>query len=191
MEDKELIQKYLEGDKEAYGVLVKKFKTKVFNLAYSMTHDREVADDLAQEIFIKVYFSLKTFQFKSKFGTWLYRVAINHIRDFLRKKGRIKHVSLENIVERPMIQEDETVIREKESQEEQRRDLVYKVLGTLPEKYRMILTLRDMQGISYRDITKILSIAPGTVDSRLFRARKMLREKLKPFLSQKGGSHEM
>jgi len=191
MEDKDLIQLCRKGDQEAFGTLVKKYKNKVFNLAFSMTFDREMADDLSQEIFIKTYMALPRFKFKSKFSTWLYQIALNHIRDFFRKQAKIKKIPLEDIADKRLFHEDDTAQKERDREEKKRRKLLYKAIATLPEKHRVILSLRDIQGFSYGDIANILKISPGTVDSRLHRARKMLREKISPFLTQKGGSHEM
>ncbi len=191
MEEKELVQLGQKGDEEAFAVLVRKYRIKVFNLVYSLTRNQNVADDLAQEAFIKAFFALSKFNLKSEFGTWLYRITVNHVKDYLRKKGRMRRIRLENIKEISFIQEDETMRKEREHAEEQRRKLVHKAIQALPEKYQIILSLRDIQGFSYGEIAKILKIFPGTVDSRLHRARKMLRKKLAPFLIQKGGSYEM
>jgi RNA polymerase sigma-70 factor (ECF subfamily) len=178
MEEKELVLQSKEGNEEAFASLVKKYKTKVFNLAWSLTRDRETADDLAQEAFIKAYIALPKFQFKSGFGTWLYRITVNHVNDYLRKKSKL-------------FQEDEMKKIEKEQIGEQRIKFVRQGLKTMPEKYQVIISLRDIQGFTYEEITRILKISPGTVDSRLHRARKMLRQKLTPFFSQKGGNHEL
>jgi RNA polymerase sigma-70 factor (ECF subfamily) len=191
MEDKDLVQLSQKGDDEAFGILVTKYKTKVFNLAYSVTQNQEMADDLAQEIFIKTYVAIPKFRFNSQFGTWLYRISVNHIRDFLRKKGKMKEISLEDVSESRIPHDNEALKREKETENEQRRKLVFKVIKTLPEKYGIILTLRDIQGIPYREIANILKVSPGTVDSRLHRARKILRKKISPFLLKEGGSYEM
>jgi RNA polymerase sigma-70 factor (ECF subfamily) len=191
MEEKELVRLSREGSEEAFAELVKTYKIKVFNLAYSLTRDRDVADDLAQEAFIKAYYALPRFQSRSGFGTWLYRIAINHVRDYLRKKSRMIQISIDNIKESSFLQEDKTMKEEKESTEEQRKQLVHQSIRSLPEKHQVILSLRDIQGFSYEEISKILKITPGTVDSRIHRARKMLRKKLAPFLSRKGGNHEL
>lgn len=187
MEEKELVQRSREGDEEAFGVLVKKYKTKVFNLAYSLTHDHAASDDLAQETFIKAYFALPRFKLKSEFGTWLYRIAVNTIKDYIRKKVRIKKVNFENEMKRLIIQEDEMERKEKNQLEEQRRRLVHRAIQSLPEKYQLVLSLRDIQEFSYGEIASILNVSPGTVDSRLHRARKTLRKKMELFLPQKGG----
>jgi RNA polymerase sigma-70 factor (ECF subfamily) len=191
MEEKELVRQSKEGNEEAFASLVKKYKTKVFNLAWSLTRDRETADDLAQEAFIKAYFALQTFQFKSEFGTWLYRITVNHVKDYLRKKSKMSKMLFEQMKEMPLVQESEIIKKEKEQIIEQRKKFVHQCLQTIPEKYKLILSLRDIQGCSYEEITKILKISPGTVNSRLHRARKMLRKKLAPFLIQRGGNHEM
>jgi RNA polymerase sigma-70 factor (ECF subfamily) len=191
MEEKELVQQSKEGNEEAFASLVKKYKTKIFNLAWSLTRDRETADDLAQEAFIKAYIALPKFQFKSGFGTWLYRITVNHVNDYLRKKSKMSKMLFEKMKETTHFQEDEMKKIEKEQIGEQRKIFVRECLKTMPEKYQVIISLRDIQGFTYEEITKILKISPGTVDSRLHRARKMLRQKLAPFFSQKGGNHEM
>ena len=193
MEENRLVEQSKKGDEQAFGVLVKKYKTKVFNLAYSFTRNRETADDLAQEVFIKVYYALDKFKFQSGFGTWLYRIAINHFKDYLRKHAKERHVSLERLSREVPSSQSEDEIQKKERTQEaaDRKKLLYKALQSLPEKHQVILTLRDIQGHSYEDIAGILKLSPGTVDSRLHRARKMLRKKIAPFLSQEGGNHEM
>jgi len=182
MEEKVLVQRSKEGDQESFSALVNKYKTKVFRLAFSLTHDRDVADDLAQEAFIRAYLSLPKFQQRSEFGTWLYRITVNHTKDYLRKKTRRKEVPLNDFA---ISQEEEPLTQEKDREEEQKRTILYTSLEELPEKYRLILTLRDRQGFSYAEIGKILNISPGTVDSRLHRARKMLRKKIRPFLERR------
>jgi len=191
MDEKELIQQAAEGSEEAFAVLVKKYRTKMFNLAYSMTRNRETADDIAQDVFIKVYIYISKFKYKSSFGTWLYRIAVNTVKDYLRKASRINKISFDERLASPDIQEDEVVIKEEELEAKLRKKLLHRAIQALPEKHRTILNLRDIQGISYKEITGILNISPGTVDSRLYRARRMLRKKVACLTSQKGGRHEM
>lgn len=191
MEEIQLIERSKRGDEEAFAVLVKNYKTKVFNLAYSFTRDRETADDLTQEVFIKVYYALEKFRFKSRFGTWLYRIAVNHIKDHLRKLGKEQHISLDSLGREPSIPENEIKKKERAQEAFDRKKLLYRALRSLPDKHQIILTLRDIQGHSYEEIAGILKLSPGTVDSRLHRARKMLRKKIAPFLSQEGDEHEM
>jgi RNA polymerase sigma-70 factor (ECF subfamily) len=188
MDEKELIRRSQAGDGEAFGVLVERYKGKVFSLAYGFTRDRVAADDLAQEVFIKAYVSLSKFQAKSEFGTWLYRVAVNHIKDYLRKnKRRMKEIPLEEAGDRALASSD--LGPEEQRLREVEREIVQAALARLPEKYRVILTLRDIDGLSYEDISGILKLSPGTVDSRLHRARRKLREKLTGRLGRQGGEY--
>ncbi len=191
MDEKTLVEKSLEGDPEAFGILVNNYKRKVFYLAYSMTQNRETADDLAQDIFIKAYRALSRFRFKSQFGTWLYRIAVNHIKDFLRSESRVRVQSFEEHMQDPGSQDDEIVKREMEQDVERKQRIVQEAIRSLPPKYRIILSLRDIQGFSYKEITQMLHLSPGTVDSRLYRARKMLKKKVSFFFSKKGESNEM
>lgn len=190
MDEKDLVRRSKKGDTEAFGILVKKYKTRIYHLAYSLTHNAQAADDLAQEVFIKAYFALDQFREKSEFGTWIYRIAVNHCRDFLRKRNRLIQIPFENISGK-ISARDDTFLEEREEEETKRRQMLHTAIQTLPDKYRVILSLRDIQDFPYGEIAKILDISPGTVDSRLHRARKMLRKKLAPFFSQKGEGHEM
>jgi len=191
MEDKALIEEAQRGGREAFEAIVKRYEKKVFHLAYGFVQNRAAADDLAQEIFVKVYFSLSKFHFKSEFGTWLYRIAVNHIKDHLRKVSRRKEVSLEEFENVPPAMDDQVKEREQRQDDDLKKKIVFGVLATLPQKYRMILTLREVKGFSYEEITRVLKISPGTVDSRLHRARKLLRKKMTPYLSGEGGAYEV
>ncbi len=191
MEDKQLVRLAQEGSHEAYEELVTRYQSKVYSMALSFTRNREAADDLAQEVFLKAYLALPKFHGKSEFGTWLYRISINHIRDYLRKKGRAKEVSLDDVAEVAFSDREQAERAEMEKETEARRTLVQNFVQGLPEKYRIILTLRDIQGLPYEDISRVLRLSPGTVDSRLHRARRMLRVKLAPYMTGEGGAHEL
>ncbi len=191
MEEKELVRLALEGSQEAFETLVRKYQAKVFSMALSFTRNREAADDLAQEVFLKAYLALPRFKGRSEFGTWLYRISVNHIKDFLRKKGRAKEVSLEDVREISLTDSDQTDKAALELEAEARKGLVRKYVEGLPDKYRIILTLRDIQGLPYEEISRVLRLSPGTVDSRLHRARKILRARLSPHFEGGGGVHAM
>jgi RNA polymerase sigma-70 factor (ECF subfamily) len=191
MEEKQLVRLAQDGSPAAFEELIVKYQPKVFSMALSFTRNREAADDLAQEVFLKAYLALPRFHGKSEFGTWLYRISVNHIKDFLRKKGRAKEVSLDDVREISFSDREQTEKAELERETESRRTLVQRFVQSLPEKYRVILTLRDIQGLPYEDISRILRLSPGTVDSRLHRARRMLRLKLVPYLTGEGGASEL
>jgi len=191
MEEKELVRLSQSGQPEAFSALVEKYHPRVFSMAYNFTRNREAADDLSQEIFLKAYVALPKFRLKSEFGTWLYRIAVNHIRDHFRKEGKVREIPLDRVRELSLVQADAAAERNSEREIEAKKELVLKALQTLPEKYRTIMNLRDIQGFSYEEISGILRISPGTVDSRLHRARKMLRKKLAPHWSREGGLHAL
>lgn len=191
MEERQLVRLAQEGSPEAFEELVRKYQPKVFSMAMSFTRNRQAADDLAQEVFLKAYLALPRFHGRSEFGTWLYRISVNHIKDFLRKKGRAKEVSLDDVREISFSDREQVERAEEEREIEARRTIVRKLVEGLPEKYRTILTLRDVQGLAYEEISRILKLSPGTVDSRLHRARRMLRVRLAPHLAGQGGTHEL
>jgi RNA polymerase sigma-70 factor (ECF subfamily) len=191
MEERQLVRLAQEGSPAAFEELVTKYQSKVFSMALSFTRNREAADDLAQEVFLKAYLALPRFHGKSEFGTWLYRISINHIKDYLRKKGRAKEVSLDDVHEIAFSNKEQTERAEQARETEARRTLVQRFVQGLPEKYRVIVTLRDVQGLAYEQISQTLHLSPGTVDSRLHRARKMLRKKLAPYLLREGGAYEL
>jgi RNA polymerase sigma-70 factor (ECF subfamily) len=191
MDEKKLVERSLQGDNSAFGELVERYRKKVFNMAYSITRDPETADDLAQDVFIKALSSLNRFKFEASFGTWLYRISLNHITDHLRQEKRKQSLHFKEALNTTLYREDDTLNRERSIMKEQQKTIVREGIKKLPEKYRIILSLRDIQGLPYKEIAQILNISPGTVDSRLFRARKMLRKKISPFLFTKGEGYEM
>jgi len=187
MDEKDLVQKSQEGNEEAYGVLVEAYQRKVFNMVYSLTFNREVADDLAQEVFIKAYYALPRFKGKAAFSTWLHQITVNHTKDYLRKASRMREVPFDETKGDLSTQEDEPEIRDREKDLAQKKKLVHEAIARLPEKYRIILSLRDIQGLPYEEISRVLNISPGTVDSRLHRARRILKKKIFPFLEKEVG----
>lgn len=191
MEEKELVQAAQAGSEKAFAALVEKYRIKMFNLAYSITRDPDSADDLAQDVFIKAYISLPKFKSRSGFGTWLYRIAVNASMDFLRRERKFKITAYKARVSEQTVQDDETIKQEIDEEKEKRKKLLYQALGTLPDKHRIILTLRDVQGLPYKEIAGMLDTSPGTVDSRLHRARQKLRKRLISLSTRQGEGHGM
>lgn len=186
MEDKELVSLAREGRRGAFEELVKRYEAKVYSMALNFTRNREEALDIAQEVFLRAYLALPGFHARSEFSTWLYRISINRIRDVLRKKKRSAEVSLDDVREQAASAGDPIRDTEEARQQEARKALLHRTITELPEKYRLVLTLRDIQGLPYERIAEVLRISPGTVDSRLHRARKLLRTRLLPYLEEGG-----
>ena len=182
MEDKEIIEQVLAGDNNAFGALVERYQTRVYNLALRMCGNTDDAFDLAQEAFFRAWRGLPGFQFDSAFSTWLFRLTANVCLDWLRAKKRRPTVSLTTVDD-----EDEEVQLELPDPGKGPEELVLaaedraaltKALNGLPVEYRQILTLRAIDDLSYAEIAGILKIKEGTVKSRLSRARLALRNKL-------------
>ncbi|MBN1223571.1 MAG: sigma-70 family RNA polymerase sigma factor [Candidatus Aminicenantes bacterium] len=191
MDEEEFVRESKKGDEEAFSALVEAYKNKVFHLTYSLVRNKEIADDLAQEVFIKAYLALPQFKERSRFGTWLYQIALNHTRDFLRKKAPLTQVPFEEKMAGSQDREDEIMKRENETEREAKRQIIHQAIRALPDKYQVILALRDIQGLPYDEISRVLRVSPGTVDSRIHRARKKLREKVKTVMAGKERCHEL
>ena len=189
-EDALLIKAFQRGDKRAFDQLVIRHKDRIFNLCYRFLGDYEEANDSAQEAFVKAYGSLKTFRLESAFSTWLYRIAVNTCKNKLGSsayKAKRKTVSLDN----PGNNEDGPSPMEIQNgspsplvrlEEKERMRLVQTAMDTLPTEFKMVVALRDIEGLSYEDIAEITGLNLGTVKSRIARARTDLRNKLRGVL---------
>jgi len=176
------IQKIKEGDTSAFEEIFKRHKVNVINLAFRFTRSREVAEDIAQDVFIKIYEGRVHYDPNSKFTTWLYRVTVNASIDFLRRKKFFPvSLSAQGSSENAMIDtvRDERVqnagdaICEKETQ-----DFVRREIDRLPEKFKSVILLYQFQEMSYREIAQILVITEKAVERRLYQAKELLRKKL-------------
>jgi len=166
-EDLELINRFLSGEMEAFEMLVRKYQNRVINTAYSLAGNVSDAEDIAQDVFLKIYHGLSSFKAKAKFSSWLYRITVNTAYDFLRGHKH-KAESLE--------ESDCENIRAKENNPDLlTRELIQGALGEMPFDFRSVLTLREIEGLSYEEISQALKINIGTVESRLFRARRILK----------------
>ena len=181
-----LIRRVQAGDAEAFEKLMLAHEKAVFNLALRMTENREDAEDVSQEAFLKAYRSLSDFRGESKFSVWLYRIVSNVCLDFLRRKRRRPSASLtaedDEGEEVQWDVPDERYTPERLLERKLTQEAVRKGLAALPENQRKILLLREIKGLSYEEIGEVLDLDPGTVKSRIFRARN----RLCAFLEQDG-----
>jgi RNA polymerase sigma-70 factor (ECF subfamily) len=164
----------MEGDQDAFRELVVRYHPRIFNLIHNLIRDRDEADDLAQEVFIKAFRSLSGFKGQAQVYTWLYRIAVNRCLDWLKNRGRRPEVSLERA---GAALQDSSAADAEVGQRELGRALE-RALGTLPPDYRAALTLREVDGLSYEEIAGVMDCSVGTVKSRLFRARLRLQRML-------------
>ncbi|MBI4247986.1 MAG: sigma-70 family RNA polymerase sigma factor [Elusimicrobia bacterium] len=171
------------GRRELFAELVRRYQDRILGLCASILSDRSQAEDAAQEIFIKAFRALDDFRGGAAFATWLYRVASNHCLDLLRKKSRQKTDSLEMLAEREGERFEKLFAApDPAGSLLERSDLVERALSRLPPDYRLILTLRESQGLNYREIAQVLNCSLDAVKARLRRARKELEGNLRHFL---------
>jgi len=176
-----------QGDKTAFQKLVKQYQEKVRGLVYSILNDPEVIDDLTQEIFIKVYTSISRFEHRSSLGTWIYRIAVNHCRDEIRRKRIRRLFSLEKMELDPIAKGERT---DGDILQKEKIDMVRWGLSKISEKHRSIIVLKDFENLPYEEIAKVLDLELGTVKSRLNRARTALKEVLDPYWSYESDEME-
>ena len=185
LDDRALVSRILEGDRDRFTELVKRYEKRVVNYVYRITHRYEEAHDLAQEIFVKVFVALDRYDSKYQFSTWLFRIAQNSAIDALRKKG---------VAEVPLTRPgDEEEGKEREFADDgisPYRALKNKQLAAaidlavldLPPDYRELIRLRHFAELSYEEIASMKKLPLGTVKNKLFRARNMLKETLEGFV---------
>jgi len=181
------------GDRAALGELVSLYQDRVYGLCVRLCGDRDAAADLAQETFVRAVSSIERFDERAKFFTWLYRIAVNLSID--RRRQRVRHPKLSldagdgdgarggSIGER--LTGGDSRPDERASRAEQHR-LVAAAVEELEDEFRTVVVLRDIDGLDYAEIAEVLSVPVGTVKSRLFRARMMLKEKLRSLIEADG-----
>lgn len=179
---KRIILQVRKGDHNAFGELVELYKDRVFALSYRMLGNRQEAEDVAQEAFIRAYTNIDRYQIDRKFSTWLYRIATNLSIDRMRKKKPDYYLDAEvsgtdgltmysQISADEQLPEDEVVSLEAQ-------DGIHRAILSLPAKYRSAITLKYIQELSLKEISEILDLPIGTVKTRIHRGREALRKKL-------------
>jgi len=173
-DDRELVRRMRAQDPEALRLVVERYQKRVFALVYGIVRDKHEVEDVAQEVFLKVYTRIGAFDERSKFYTWLYRVAANAAKDHVKKRSRRPAIALDEEVGIPDL---EPGPGERAATSEVRLR-VREAIEALPPRYREVLALRELEGFSYNDIASVLKISIGTVESRLHRARARLKRRL-------------
>ena len=185
--DDELVLKAQQGDVHAFDELVERYHGKIYGLTYNMTSNREDAEDLTQEVFVKAFQALPRFKGKSSFYTWIYRIAVNKTINYRKKRNRKRALSLDQFDQE--IKTDE-VYHDLTSKGSPLRNLsltelqkkMNEALLTLSEKHRTVIVLHDMQGIPHEEIAKMVGASVGTIRSRLFYARRQMQAELAEFV---------
>jgi RNA polymerase sigma-70 factor (ECF subfamily) len=186
-QDAALVRAYQSGDRDAFDQLVIRHKDRVFTVCYWFLGDHAEASDSAQETFIKAFRSLKKFRSESSFSTWIYRIAVNTCKNRLKSSQYKKKKKTLSLNEQrgdsasTMFEKiaDDCPSPMNELENKQRRIKIYEAIDALPPEQKSVVVLRDIQGLSYEEITDVTSFGMGTVKSRLARARQTLRELLR------------
>lgn len=185
--DRQLVERAQRGDKRAFELLVEKYQRKLARLLSRLIRDPGEVEDVAQEAFIKAYRALPSFRGDSAFYTWLYRIGINTAKNYLVAMGRRAPTSTEVEAEAAEGQEGGELLRDINTPEsvllsKEIGDTVNAAIESLPEELRSAIQLRELEGMSYEEIAKLMDCPIGTVRSRIFRAREAIAERLKPLL---------
>ncbi len=190
-EELDLVSRAREGDKGAFSSLLRRYDGKIFRLAMNITQNREDAEDVLQEAFLKAYEHLDQFQGNSKFYTWIVRIAVNQALMKLRKRKSDRAVSLDEQIDTG----EDTVVREIASWDpdpevrysrDELRTILNGAINELAPIYRTVFTLRDVDGLSTEETAEALDLSVPAVKSRLLRARLQLRDRLTRFFKRKG-----
>jgi RNA polymerase sigma-70 factor (ECF subfamily) len=182
-DESSVIAEALAGSQKAYAVLVDKHRNAIYHIIQRIVHNEEVARDLVQETFMKAFSSLATYRSEYRFSTWLYKIAANSSIDYLRKK-RIQALSLDRPVDTgdgsmEIEVPDNSFNPELALVRKQQRFSIEEAIDSLPPKYREVIIYRHKDDKSYEEIADLLSIPVGTVKARIFRARELLKRKLR------------
>ena len=189
-DDYKIVQQVLRGKKEAFAELVEKYKKQVFNVAYRMTSDAEVAMDISQEAFVKIYKNLEQYNPQYKFSSWLLKSVNNLCVDYFRTRND-STASLDVIMDsgaEGLLSSKTTVASsaeefEKSETRAELRSILKEAISQLPLDYKSVVILRHLQNLSYKEISQILNLPMGTIEARIFRARKMLKTYLERRMS--------
>src|SRR5436190_4591815 len=185
--DQLLVEREQRGDKRAFELLVEKYQRKLARLVSRLVRDPGEAEDVTQEAFIKAYRALPSFRGDSAFYTWLYRIGINTAKNYLVATGRRAPTSTEVDAEEAEGFESGEQLRDINTPEslllsKEIATTVNAAIESLPEELRSAIQLRELEGMSYEEIAKLMDCPIGTVRSRIFRAREAIADKLKPLL---------
>ncbi|MCS6860905.1 MAG: sigma-70 family RNA polymerase sigma factor [Abditibacteriales bacterium] len=181
----------VEKEPLSFEDVVEKYHQKVFNLVYRYLNDYDEAQDLTQDTFVRAYQSWTTFRGESQVYTWLYRIALNLCHNRLKQLRRRQRVEVESL-DQPVEGESEDIVREVPDlslaperlvENKELQQVIRRAIRQLPEDYKQVIILRDIEGFSYSDIAKMTGSSLEAIKSRLFRARTALRDLLRPYLS--------
>ncbi len=189
--DEDLMEMCVEDTELAFKVLVERYKSRILNIITRYIGDRDRAEDLTQEVFMRVFIHRRRYRRSGKFSTWIYTIGVNLAKNEIRRKVRLnKVIPVDTVTETneagTLQLKDVGPIADAQTQSKNVSQNVRDAIEKLPAKYREVLILRDLQDLSYIEIGEILGIPGGTVRSRINRARLALRDKMAPLINRSG-----
>lgn len=188
LSDHALIEATKGGDEAAFGEIMGRYRNQITNYLYRFLNDYEEAVDLAQETFVRVYFALDRYHTNFAFSTYIYRIATNLAISEIRRRKRRRLLSLTGLFQGEDGSEvefqppDRRILQDAELVEDERSRMIARAIAALPEKYRVPVILRDIEGKTYDEIAEIMELGLGTTKSRISRGRGLLKEKLQHYL---------
>jgi len=186
MSDEDLMEKFQSGYEQAFNLLVDRYQDRLHNFLYRYTHNHQDCEDLVQETFYRVFRSRHSYERIAKFSTWMYTIAINLAKSLYKKKKRMTKVTIhkdpDDSEDRPMKLEDTDILPDDSLHEKMCMDELEKALKELSDDFREVVVLRDIQQLSYEEISEIADLPMGTVKSRINRGRAKLQELLENYV---------
>jgi len=187
--ENDLVKKILDGDPEHFRIFIEKYRKLVFHIIHRLVDDETEQEELGQEIFVKIYQSLPSFRFQSNLATWITKIAYNTCLNYLRKK---KTPLYEDQFSAEGLKEDETrnrnhgiegvssgsILQDEALMKNEMSGFLHREINGLPVQYRKIITFYHLDNMSYKEIAEVMNIPEGTVKSYMFRARKILKDRL-------------
>jgi len=180
-DDQKLIRRILKGDRPSFEKLMHQYNKRMFNFIYRMVRDEEVAIELTQDFFIKIYSVIQKYNFQYKFSTWAYRICYNLVIDHVRKHPVYVDSLDQNPLTRKQLARTDQVVREDGFSVLAKREMseyIWNVVERIPEKYKHLILLRYQQGLKYDEIAEITDLPVGTVKNRIFKAKDLIRKEI-------------
>jgi len=176
--DLSLVRRVKKGDYQAFDLLVLKYQSRIIATAFKYVKERQLAEDIAQEAFIKSYKSIDSFREESSFYTWVYRITVNTAKNYLVSSKRKNEVMISDLSENDYFYPEKINVDSPQEilKASELRDLILEALSSLGEETRTALSLREFDGLSYEQIAEIVKCPVGTVRSRIFRGREMIED---------------
>jgi len=180
-EDQVLINKILEGSRSAFEELMKKYNKKIYGFIYRIVRKEDIASELTQDFFIKMFRVLNKYNFEFKFSTWAYRICYNMVIDYVRK-NRMQIDSLDDTsVSQKQMVESNNYVKEDGFEflaKQETNQMIWQVVDSIPIKYKELILLRYLQGFKYEEIAEVTDLPVGTVKNRIFKAKEILKSEI-------------